>query len=172
MALNPMQKAFVEEYYKHPLSAAAAAIAAGYAETTAQEASSWVREPTPNHPNKKYKAELAAAVKERGKVLLEQAENYARKQAEESGDRYLATPEDIMAFHSGVLSGKETEQQIVMVGTGNGYTRPEVVERTPTIKEKQMSANSLARIFGMEKTNLNVEGALPVLFVGEDSLEE
>ncbi|MBR6314274.1 MAG: terminase small subunit [Clostridia bacterium] len=159
MALNYREEAFVDEYFKHEGNCYAAAIAAGYAEKTAKESSKWINENTLKNPNKKsmYKPELVAAIEERREQLKNER---------------VADAQEILEFHTRVLRGKETEETLVIEGVGMGETTASLKERPATLKEKQSSADALAKLLGLVNNKVNIEGAVPVVFAGEDSLDD
>lgn len=159
MALNYREEAFVDEYFKHEGNCYAAALAAGYAEKTARDASRWINANTQKNPAKKaqYKPELVAAIEERREQLKSER---------------VADAQEIMEFHTRILRDQEKEEVPMIVGVGVGCSAVEMIEKPASIKDKQASAVALAKILGLEKANLNVEGAVPVMFTGVDELED
>ncbi|MBR3552488.1 MAG: terminase small subunit [Clostridia bacterium] len=159
MALNYREEAFVDEFFKNDGNCYAAAIAAGYAEKTARYASEWINEKNQEKPTKKnvYKPELVAAIEARREQLMSER---------------VADAQEIMEFHTRVLRGKEKDAALVVVGIGDGYSKAETVEVAPSLKTKQTSASALAKFLGLEKANLSVDGAVPVIFTGVDDLED
>jgi phage terminase small subunit len=159
MALNYREEAFVDEFFKNDGNCYAAAIAAGYAEKTARYASEWINEKNQEKPTKKnvYKPELVAAIDARREQLMNER---------------VADAQEIMEFHTRVLRGYEKDSTLVILGEGDGYSRHEIVETPATIKAKQTSASALAKVLGLEKANLNMEGSVPVVFTGVNDLED
>ncbi len=159
MSLNYREEAFVDEFFKHDGNCYAAAIAAGYAEKTARYASEWINEKNQEKPTKKtvYKPELVAAIEERREQLKSER---------------VADAQEIMEFHTRVLREQVKEEVPMVVGVGPGCSTIEMIEKPASIKDKQASAVALAKILGLEKANLNVEGAVPVQFTGVNDLED
>ena len=160
MALDYREEAFVIEYIKNEGSCYAAAIAAGYAESTARNAYRWLDKEAVQSSKKntyKYKPELAAAIEERREQLKSEL---------------VADAQEIMEFHTRVLREQVKEEVPMVVGVGPGCSTIEMIEKPASIKDKQASAVALAKILGLEKANLNVEGAVPVQFTGVNDLED
>ena len=159
MALNYREEAFVDEYFKNEGNCYAAAIASGYAEKTARYASEWLNEKNQEKPTKKnvYKPELVAAIEARREQLQNER---------------VADAQEILEFHTRVLRGTETEETIVIEGVGMGETTARLKERPASLKERQTSADALAKMLGLVNNKVSVEGALPVVFSGEDSLDD
>ena len=159
MALNYREEAFVDEFFKHDGNCYAAAIAAGYAKRTAENASEWLNEKNREKPVKKnvYKPELVAAIEERREQLKSER---------------VADAQEIMEFHTRVLRDQVKEEVPMVVGVCVGCSKIEMAEKPASIKDKQASAVALAKILGLEKSNLNVEGAVPVQFTGVNDLED
>ena len=158
--MTELQMRFVEEYFNHKGNCYAAAIAAGYAEKTAKESSRWINPNTLKDPNKTklYKKDVVAAIEARRAELNAQAE----KQAAAEG-RELAIPERVTSFLVGVLDGTETDKRMILCGDGD----PRYIDKPVTVKDKMAAAASLIKIFGMEKTNINVNGSLPVTIIDD-----
>lgn len=159
MALNFQQEAFVDEYFKHKGNCYAAAIAAGYSESTAKEANRWINERTLKSPHKKnlYKPEIAAAINERREQLKSER---------------VADAQEIMEFHTAVMRNEIKEEVVVITGDGNGISSAGLLEKPPSIKDRQGSADTLAKILGIVKNKVEVDGAIPVVISGGDELED
>lgn len=158
MALKLRQEAFVNEFFKNEGNCYAAAIAAGYKDATAKEAYMWIDEQTLKNPRKKqrYKPEIAAAIAER------------RKQLE---SERVADAQEIMEFHTAVLRNAITENVVVITGDGDGMSSAGLLEKPPSIKDRQNSADALAKILGIISNKVDVAGAVPVVISGGEDLE-
>lgn len=165
MALDDRETAFVEMYFEHKGNCRAAAVAAGYADSTARNAHRWLDEKTMQDgtvqnstKNKcRYKPELAEAIE---------------KRREELKRKLSADADEVIETVTAILRRELEDEVPTVVGTGNGYSEVVNVTKKPSIKDVMSAASLLARIFGMEKTNLNVEGGLPVVISGSDSLAD
>lgn len=159
MALNDREKAFVDKYFECKGNCKAAAIAAGYAESTAENASEWINKKNREKPVKKnvYKPELVAAID---------------KKREELESERIADAKEVLETVTSILRQELEEEIPTVVGTGNGCAEVVPVTKKPSVKDVMSAATLLARILGLDRTNVSIDGALPVLFVGEDSLEE
>ncbi len=159
MALTLKQEAFVDEYFKQEGNCYAAAIAAGYSEMTAREANRWINEQTLKSPHKKrlYKPEVAAAIEARREQLRSER---------------VADAQEIMEFHTAVLRNEVTEEVVVVTGDGDGMSSAGLLEKPPSIKDRQGSADTLAKILGIINNKVEVGGAVPVVITGGDALED
>ena len=160
MALDYREEAFVIQYFKNEGNCEAAAIAAGYAESTARNAYRWLDESTVQCSTKnkyRFKPELAAAIEEKREQLKSEL---------------IADAQEIMEFHTRVLRGEETEETLVIEGVGMGETEASLKERPATLKERQSSADALAKLLGLVNNKVNIEGAVPVVFTGVNDLED
>ncbi len=159
MALNFKQEAFVDEYFKHEGNCYAAAIAAGYSESTAKEANRWINARTLKSPHKKhlYKPEIAAAINKRREQLKSER---------------VADAQEIMEFHTAIMRNEIKEEVVVITGDGNGISSAGLLKKPPSIKDRQGSADTLAKILGIVKNKVEVDGAVPVVISGGDELED
>ena len=159
MALTLKQEAFVDEYFKQEGNCYAAAIAAGYSKATAKEANKWINEQTLKSPHKKrlYKPEIAAAIDERREQLKSER---------------VADAQEIMEFHTAVLRNEITEKVVVITGDGDGMSSAGLLEKPPSIKDRQGSADTLAKILGIISNKVEVGGTIPVVISGGEALDD
>lgn len=161
MALTLKQEAFVDEYFKHDGNCYAAALAAGYKHATAREASAWLVPPstakTVKNRDKKslYRPELAAAIDARREQLKSER---------------VADAQEILEFHTKVLRNETTEKVLMATGDGDGYSSVELYEKPPSIKDRQSSADTLAKVLGLLNNKVSLEGPTKVVIV--DDLDE
>ena len=154
MALTLKQEAFVDEYFKQDGNCYAAALAAGYSRATAKEASRWINDTTPKNPNKKseYKPEVAAAIDARREQLKSER---------------VADAQEILEFHTSVLRNKVTEKVVVVTGDGDGMSSAGLLEKPPSIKDRQGSADTLAKVLGLLNNKVSLEGPTKVVIVDD-----
>lgn len=156
--LKLKEKLFASEYAKNGANAKAAALSAGYTEQTSRNAYKWLKEPRSNSDDESdYKPDLA----EYKDLLLKSLQKDS-----------IASAEEIMQYLTSVVRGEAQEDTVVMKGTGVGMTEAEHIKKTPSIKDQLRAAEILAKIMGIQKTNVNVTGITPIIIGGEDQLEE
>ena len=77
----------------------------------------------------------------------------------------IAETREILEYMTSVMRGEATEEIILNVGTGKGYTKPEKVIARVAAKERLRAAEMLAKVNGMfiTKSEMEISGALPVV---------
>ena len=153
--MNPKEKAFVNEYIINGGNAYQAALKAGYAKNTANQAYQWLDETMTNHDAKRrlpYKSYLREAIDARLKEIE---------------DAKIADATEVMQYLTSVVRKEARSQVIVVEGTGDGYSKARLVEKPPDEREALDPAKTLAKIFGLEKNNMNVLAEVGVQIVDD-----
>lgn len=157
--LDQREKAFADEYIINKGNAYQAALSAGYKEQTAKHAYQWLIDETQLNPTERklpYKSELKVNIDERLKEIASEK---------------VASAEEIMQYLTSVVRGEDSEETIVMRGTGVGMTEAERISKPPSTRDRLRAAETLAKIMGMYTNRVDITGALPVIIGGEDQLE-
>lgn len=154
------EKAFALAFITEGGNAYQAALSAGYSKNTAKNANVWINETLIND-DKKRRLPFKPALKE-----------YISLKGKELAPDKVADAEEVLEFLTSVVRGEAQEDTVVMKGTGVGMTEAEHINKTPSIKDQLRAAEILAKIMGMQKTNVNVTGITPIIIGGEDQLEE
>lgn len=156
MALNDRERLFVDYFIKLG-EAYPAALEAGYKESTALNASKWINPEILKNPSekerKKYKPEVRAAIDER----------MAEKDSE-----LIADQDEVLKYLTAVLRGK-TESSVL---ARNEVGAERVIQKPPDEKEKLKAAELLGKRYGLYTDKMNVDGALQVVFEGEDKIAD
>lgn len=139
------EKRFVHEYIINGGNAYQAALAAGYEKSTARKANQWLDPEICKNQKKRrpYKQYLVDAIAEEVKKI--------------ESDK-IADEIEIMQYLTAVMRKESISEETFMEQVGRGISRPTTVERKPTEKESLEAAKSLARILGIEKKQISVEG--------------
>ena len=87
-------------------------------------------------------------------------------------NKNIAEAEEILQFLTATMRGELKEEQVVMVGDGDGMSHPDIHEKQVTPKDRISAAKELARIHGMGQTKVEVSGSLPVIIMGEGDLDD
>lgn len=137
--LNEKQKRFIEEYLRTG-NASEAARQAGYSPKTASESSS----------------RLLADVR------IKSAVDSRLKDME---SERVATTQEIQEYLTAVMRGELSEEVVVNVGVGKGYTRADKIKAQVGAKDRTKAAELLAKVRGMfiNKSELEVTGNLPIV---------
>lgn len=140
--MNARQKKFCDEYLID-CNAAQAAIRAGYSPKTA---------------------------KVTGAKLLTKAnlKAYIDEQLEHIHNKKTADAQEVLEYLTAVMRGDYTEQTLQLVGEGiQRITNIEV-----SAKDRIKAAELIGKRYGMFKDNVDVNGVIPVVIAGGDSLED
>ena len=120
-----------------------------------------------------YKAKndnVAAAAAAR---LLRNVKVQARLQelAKEVAAPKIASVQEIQEFLTAVMRQEKKEEEIVVVGDSE-FREAVTKEKTPPISTAIKAAETLAKLQGAFRTDINITGALPVIISGDDELED
>lgn len=162
MALTAKQKRFCDEYLID-LNATQAAIRAGYSERTAYS---------------------------QGQRLLKNVEvqKYLQERMAEKEKELIADQNEVMKYLSAVMRREKTESVVVTlskeksvyVPDANGTMRkqtvkeeiPQVVEIPARLSDANKAAELLGKAYGIYTDKVDMDVNVPVMFSGEDQLEE
>lgn len=77
----------------------------------------------------------------------------------------IAKDREVLEYITAVMRGETTEEIVVNVGKGKGFTKPERVKAQVSAKERLKAAEMLAKVKGMFITRQEVElnGVVPVV---------
>lgn len=143
LKLNARQKAFCE-YYVASGNAAESAIKAGYKE--------------------KYAGVNADKLLKNTNIS-----KYIKEILEDRTNNRIAKAEEILEFLTATLRGEVTEE--VVVG-GFGKSATEKIVKNVDLKDRLKAAELLGKRYRLFTDKVEIEGVLPVMIVGEDTLEE
>ena len=158
--MTDRDRIFADEYLVD-LNAFAAAIRAGYAPTTARNASAWIREDSPEKP--KLRALIDQKLAERSKrtgVNQDRVINELAKLAFVNAGDLLDTDT------AKVLPGASRDDKAAIAGVRKGKGS----EREIRLCDKTRALELLGKHLGMFKDNVQVQGVAPVII--DDSEKE
>ena len=89
------------------------------------------------------------------------------KMSEEEEKNKIADIKEIQEFLTAVMRQEKKEEEIVVAGDF-----AETKEKTPPISTAIKAAETLAKLQGAFRTDINITGALPVIISGDDELED
>ena len=152
MALNDREKLFAEEYIKLG-NAYQAALNAGYAKSTAKDASKWINpEENLKKPNEKskYKPEVR---------------EYINNRMEDHKSELIADQDEVLKYLTSVMRGKTTAEVVVVEGTGDGCSEARAMQKAPDEKERLKAAELLGKRYGLytEKVEQQVDMELNIV---------
>lgn len=157
--MDVKERLFVKEYVINKGNAYQAALKAGYAKRTAQNAYEWLRETLANPSAKRhlpYKPYLRQAIDEELKKIE---------------DSKIADEKEVLQYLTSVMRKESRSQVIVVEGTGDGYSEARLIEKPPDEKEATKAAELIGKVHGIFTEHVKAAVNLPV-FAGEDDLKE
>lgn len=83
----------------------------------------------------------------------------------------IANIQEIQEFLTKVMRQEQPEEEIVVVGSSD-WREAEIKEKKPSVATAIKAAETLAKIQGAFKTDVNITGALPVIISGEDEIAD
>lgn len=136
MALNDREKLFADEFVKLG-NAYQAALNAGYAKSTAKDASKWINQdenPKKPHEKSKFKPEVREFINQR----------LAEKEA-----ALIADQDEILKYLTSVLRGESQSEVVVVESIGDFCTEARAMKKAPDEKERLKAAELLGKRFGL-----------------------
>lgn len=146
MALNEKQKQFYKEYIIDT-NATQSAIRAGYSKKTAYSQGQRLLK---NVEGQKYLAELMA----------------------EKESKLIADQDEVLKYLTSVLRGESKSEEIVVEGIGDGMSEARTIDKAPSEKDKLKAAELLGKRYGLYTEKIDMDVNVPVMFSGEDDLED
>lgn len=120
---NLRQEKFVNEYIKSG-NAVEAAIKAGYSKSYAE----------------------GLSTKLLNKKVIQKLYEEKKKQLESEA---IAGQQEVLAYLTSVLRGESSSSQLVVLGTGDGRSKPELVNKPPEEKDRLRAAELLGKRYGL-----------------------
>ncbi|MBQ6004802.1 MAG: terminase small subunit [Selenomonadaceae bacterium] len=77
----------------------------------------------------------------------------------------IAEDKEILEYITAVMRGETTEEVVMNIGTGKGYTKAEKVTSKVSAKERLKAAEMLAKVRGMfiTRQEIDLQGSIPVV---------
>lgn len=74
----------------------------------------------------------------------------------------IANTQEVLEYLSGVMRGETKEEVVVVVGVGDGCSKPSIVEKAAGEKERLKAAELLGKRYGIftDRVDLNTNGQL------------
>lgn len=146
MKLTEKQKRFAD-YYIETGNITEAAVKAGYSKKTAR-------------------------VIGQENLLKPAIKGYIDEKLEAMQDERTASAKEVLEFLTKSMRGEIKEEVVVVEGTGDGTSEARMVKKQIGLRDRIKSAELLGKRYRLFTDKVEVEGAVPVMIVGEDSLEE
>lgn len=96
----------------------------------------------------------AAAARLLGNVNVK---SYIEKRLKQISSEKTADAQEVMEYLTSVLRGKSQSTICAIVGTGDGCSEAQLIDKPPDEKERLKAAELLGKRYGIFKENLNVD---------------
>lgn len=144
--LTAKQQRFCDEYLID-LNATQAAIRAGYSKKTANR----------------------IGTENLSKLVIKQ---YIEARMAEKESKLIADQDEVLKYLTSVLRGESTSEEIVVEGIGDGMSEARTIDKAPSEKDRLKAAELLGKRYGLYTEKVDMDVNIPVMFSGEDDLED
>ena len=97
---------------------------------------------------------------------------YIQEKLEEMASERIASATEVLEFITKAVRGEILEDVVVTEGEGDGYSSARIVKKQIAAKDRVKAAELLGKRYMLFTDKVNITGAVPVMIVGEDTLEE
>ena len=98
--------------------------------------------------------------------------SYIDEKLEAMQDERTASAKEVLEFLTKSMRGELDEEVVVIEGTGDGTSEARKIKKQIGLRERIKSAELLGKRYSLFTDKVEVEGAVPVMIVGERELEE
>ena len=98
--------------------------------------------------------------------------SYIDEKLEAMQDERTASAKEVLEFLTKSMRGELDEEVVVVEGTGDGTSEARTVKKQIGLRDRIKSAELLGKRYRLFTDKVEVDGVVPVMIVGEDSLEE
>lgn len=144
--LTAKQQRFCDEYLID-LNATQAAIRAGYSKKTANR----------------------IGTENLSKLVIKQ---YIEARMAEKESKLIADQDEVLKYLTSVLRGESQSTEIVVEGIGDGMSEARTIDKAPSEKDRLKAAELLGKRYGLYTEKVDMDVNIPVMFSGEDDLED
>jgi phage terminase small subunit len=82
----------------------------------------------------------------------------------------IADQDEVLKYLTSVLRGESSSEIVVVENIGDYMSEAKKVQKAPDEKERLKAAELLGKRYGLYADKLKVDGAIPVVISGDDSL--
>lgn len=105
-------------------------------------------------------------------LLKPAIKGYIDEKLEAMQDERTASAKEVLEFLTKSMRGEIKEEVVVVEGTGDGTSEARTVKKQIGLRDRIKSAELLGKRYRLFTDKVEVEGAVPVVIVGESELEE
>ena len=92
---------------------------------------------------------------------------YIKAKLDEMHDENTADAKEVLEYLTSVMRGKSTAEIVVVVGVGDGESKPLKMEKAPDEKERLKAGELLGKVFGLFRDKVDVSAAAAVTIVDD-----
>lgn len=105
-------------------------------------------------------------------MLKPAVKNYIDEKLKEMEDKRVMSATEVMQLLTSAARGELTEEVVVVESIGDYTSEARVIKKQIGAKDRIKAAELLGKRYRLFTDKLEVSGAIPVMIVGEDNLEE
>ena len=105
-------------------------------------------------------------------LLKPAIKGYIDEKMEAMQDERTASAKEVLEFLTKSMRGEIKEEVVVVEGTGDGTSEARTIKKQIGLRDRIKSAELLGKRYRLFTDKVEVDGVVPVMIVGEDSLEE
>ena len=90
----------------------------------------------------------------------------------EKESELIADQNEVLRYLTAVMRGEETEEVVVVEGSGDGFSSARGVEKGIGAKDRIKAAELLGKRYSLFTDKVDLDGAVQVIFEGEEKLED
>lgn len=119
-----------------------------------------------------YKVKTDGAARANASRLLTNAniKKYIDGKLKELEDARIAKAEEVLKYLTTVMRGEETEEVVVVEGTGEGASEARIIKKQVSTRERIKAAELLGKRYALFTDKVDLEGNVGVIIV--DDIEE
>ena len=84
----------------------------------------------------------------------------------------VADAEEVMKYLTSVMRGESSSEEIVVEGCGDGFSEARAMKKAPSEKDRLKAAELIGKRYMMFTDKVQADLNVPVIFEGEDLLED
>lgn len=97
---------------------------------------------------------------------------YIEKRLEAMDAERVADAEEVMKYLTSVMRGESSSEEIVVEGCGDGFSEARAMKKAPSEKDRLKAAELIGKRYMMFTDKVQADLNVPVIFEGEDLLED
>lgn len=118
-----------------------------------------------------YSARSARQIADRN-MSNDDIKAYIKNRMDEKEKKLIADQDEVLKYLTSVLRGESESEEIVIENVGDFMSEARTMKKAPSEKDRLKAAELLGKRYSLFTDKVNVDGAIPVVISGDDSLED